>query len=80
MYQEESKKLNSLHNKEGHLVGWDLGLQETRINCFADFFKVTNTKWDEVVRCISRKVSNEQNSELLKPVDDEEVKTTLFHM
>lgn len=50
------------------------------INYFADLFKATDTDWEYVVNYISSTITADQNSEFLLPVEENEVKRTLFHM
>lgn len=62
------------------MVSWNEGLQEVMVDYFGDLFKASNTKWSEVVDCIDPKISAEQNSILLAPVEENEVKRALFGM
>lgn len=50
------------------------------IHYFSTLFKASETDWRGVIRCVSTKVSREQNVELLRPVEENEVKGALFHM
>lgn len=60
--------INSLQNNEGQTVEWETGLQETMVDYFTE------------LNYMSTKITEEQNEELLMPIEDEEVKRALFHM
>lgn len=50
------------------------------VSYFNRLFKASDTGWDEVVNCITGRISVVQNVELLKDVEDQEVKKAIFHM
>ncbi|XP_074378563.1 uncharacterized protein LOC141720107 [Apium graveolens] len=77
------RKLNlisKLQNKEGQIVDWDHGLQDTMTEYFDNLFQSSNTDWEDVLNCMSQRISASQNEELLRPVDDKEVKAALYNM
>lgn len=47
---------------------------------FTELFTAIETSWHDVVSCITEKISDVQNGTLMKPVEDKEVKQTIFHM
>lgn len=47
---------------------------------FKDLFTATEAEWNEVVNCVPKSITVEQNKNLLKEVDVAEVKRALFHM
>lgn len=78
--RKKTNQIMKLQNNDDQVVEWNNGLEDTMIEYFNNLLKASNTQWDDVVNCISQKITEEQNIELLKPVEDKEVKTTLFHM
>lgn len=77
------RKLNqirTLQNNNGEDVGWDDGLQEVMISYFDSLFQSLDTDWKQVVDCIHPKITEDHNSEILRPVDASEVKGAMFHM
>ncbi|XP_074324121.1 uncharacterized protein LOC141661039 [Apium graveolens] len=50
------------------------------VEYFEDLFKSSDTSWAEVINCMTSKITGFQNEEMLRPVDDEEVRQALFHM
>ncbi|XP_074342398.1 uncharacterized protein LOC141679917 [Apium graveolens] len=73
-------KISTLANKEGVQVGWDEGIQEVMIEYFSELFTATDMDWTEVVSYVNRRVTNEQNADLLLPIDPSEVNIALFNM
>lgn len=61
-------------------MDWNHGLQDTMIKYFDTLFQSTNTQWEGVISCMSSKITEADNEELLKPIEDTEVKATLFYM
>lgn len=47
---------------------------------FSTLFKSAETEWESVIECVDRRITEEQNLELLMPVEEEEVKRALFSM
>lgn len=79
----ERKRQNTiqrLKNDRGDWVTWDAGLQEVMVNYFRDMFTTTNIEDEEVLEGIPLTVSDVQNQELLKPIEEEQVKKALFQM
>lgn len=72
--------IHSLLNNNGQSVSWNSGLQELMIVYFSTLFKSAETEWETVVECVDRQITEEQNLELLMPVEEEEVKRALFSM
>lgn len=50
------------------------------INYFVELFTASNTEWEAVTRCMSSKITREQNEEMLAKVEENEVKKALFDM
>lgn len=78
--RRKSNHVQSLINEDGREVDWDDGLEQLMIDYFKKLFKASDISWDEVVRCITSKVSEEQNTNLKLPIENHEVKKALFHM
>lgn len=77
------RKVNHIHNlqnKEGTLVSWDTGLKETMVEYFNELFTASNTDWRKVIGCVTRGITEDQNSMLLRNVDKQEVKKATFSM
>lgn len=47
---------------------------------FKQLFTADQPQMDTVLNCIPSSISAQQNTELLKPIVDEEVKEAVFHM
>lgn len=45
--------------------GWDSGLDDLIVNYFKDLFMSNGSNSDEIIQCISLKVSLEQNESLM---------------
>lgn len=73
-------QIKSLRNEEGQLVDWGSDLENVMIEYFDKLFTASNTEWEEVVECVSSRVTEDQNSMMLEPVQEKEVKEALFHM
>lgn len=50
------------------------------IHYFSTLFKASEVEWQGIINCVQSKVTREQNVELIRPVQDEEVRRALFHM
>lgn len=50
------------------------------VNYFSQLLKATYKEWAVVIECVYRRISEDQNAELLEPIADEEVKRALFNM
>lgn len=72
--------ITSLVNEEGHYVGWGNGHEETMKQYFNDLFTASNTNWTEVISCISKRITEDQNRVLLIDIEKQEVKQALFSM
>lgn len=70
--------ITTMSNEDGELVGWDWGLEETMRSYFSNLFSATNTKLSEVVKCVSIRVNEEQNSLMLASAQSKEVRQHCF--
>lgn len=50
------------------------------IKYFVDLFSTANQDWDPIIRCMSPKITREQNLVMLAEVEESEVKAVLFNM
>ncbi|XP_060959195.1 uncharacterized protein LOC115699980 [Cannabis sativa] len=64
----------------GEWVDWQGGLSQVVVDYFTDLFTPSAVNFAEVVDCVPSTVTVDQNSKLLEPVLDEEIKRALFHM
>lgn len=78
--RRKANQINSLQNKDGLEVDWNSGLKEVMVDYFTDLFTASETDWEEVLNCMPSRITAEQNTELLFPVERNEVRTALFHM
>lgn len=69
-----------LKDSRGDWISWGNGLEEVIIDYFTDIFKSSSSDFEVVVQRLDPCVSNDQNSELLKPVSDDEMHSALFQM
>lgn len=61
-------------------MGWNNGLQETMVSYFNELFTASNTDWQEVVGCVTGRVTEDQNHIMLSAIDKKEVKMAIFSM
>ncbi|KAL8118943.1 hypothetical protein AgCh_016435 [Apium graveolens] len=61
-------------------LGGMSGLGDMIQNYFQQLFTAVTTHTDEVLTCISKVVTEQQNAELLRPNSDEEVRDAVVHM
>lgn len=47
---------------------------------FKQIFTASETQWDDILACVQPLITEQLNSELLRPIQDEEVKSVLFQM
>lgn len=73
-------RINFLHNNMGHIVEWGSGHEDTMVEYFLNLFAASNTELSTVIDCMQKKVTVEQNENMLIQVEDMEVKEALFNM
>ncbi|XP_074376795.1 uncharacterized protein LOC141718311 [Apium graveolens] len=78
--RRRNNHIQKLQDAEGNWLDWDHGLSGLITNYFTNLFAATEAEWQEVVECVPGSITDSQNNELLRPVVEEEVKTTLFQM
>lgn len=78
--RKRNKYIQRLKSEEGEWVDWSGGLDEMIKHYFQRLFTEEFTQTDEILNCIPKSVSEQQNDELLKPISEEEVKEALFNM
>lgn len=61
-------------------LDWENGLADLVSRYFDNLFKASDLNWQEFIDCIPQVITGAQNIELLKPVEEIEVKTALFQM
>lgn len=59
--QRKINNISSLTNNTGVSVGWDSGQKKVLIDYFFNLFKATDTELNEVISCVDRRISEEQN-------------------
>lgn len=69
-----------MQNGEGNVVTWGNGLEETIKKYLNELFTASNTDWAAIVRCILKRITDDQNQMLLGDIDMREVKQALFIM
>lgn len=69
-----------LKSEAGDWTGWNEGLGNMIQNYVQHLFTAGITHTEEVLSCISKVVTEQQNAELLRPISDEEVRDAAFHM
>lgn len=73
-------QISCLYDNQGNKVEWGSGLELTVENYFSNLFTSSSTEWDQVISCISSKISRCQNEAILAEIQEKEVKTALFRM
>ncbi|XP_060972012.1 uncharacterized protein LOC115716546 [Cannabis sativa] len=64
----------------GNPKKWDNGLGNVIKDYFSQIFTAKHGDWDEVLNCVNPIVKEEHNRNLLRPIQDQEVKDALFQM
>ncbi|XP_074377351.1 uncharacterized protein LOC141718876 [Apium graveolens] len=72
--------IQKLQDANGHWLDWEHGLPGLISDYFNNLFTTTESDWQEVIDCIPHTITELQNDELLRPIIEEEVKSTLFQM
>lgn len=72
--------MQRLKNEDGEWVDWKCGLHDMVRDYFQQLFTENQTKVDEVLNCVPRTISDQQNEELQAPVTEKEVREALFCM
>ncbi|XP_074342547.1 uncharacterized protein LOC141680143 [Apium graveolens] len=79
-----SKKRNNhiqrLKNEEGGWVDWNCGLHEVIKRYFQQLFTSDQHHIEAIFKHIPHSISEQQITELLKPIFDEKVKEEIFHI
>lgn len=78
--RRRTNRIHKLQNSEGSWVDWESGLADLISRYFTELFSATENSWEEVVDCVTGTITEVQNEELMKPVEEEEVKRALFQM
>lgn len=78
--RKRNNHIQRLKNENGTWVDWQSGLPEIIKNYFQLLFTTGQTHTEEVLSCINKSISDQQNIELLGPVTEEEVKLAIFNM
>ncbi|XP_050233384.1 uncharacterized protein LOC126681873 [Mercurialis annua] len=79
-HRRRLNNISSLTDEFGVVKTWDNGLDQTILGHFAAIFSSQGCHMDMILNCIEPQISDEQNSALLCPVTNEEVKLALFSM
>ncbi|XP_062102876.1 uncharacterized protein LOC133813856 [Humulus lupulus] len=78
--RRRANHIESLRNDTGEMVDWKSDLEHLMVEYFQTLFKSSVDEWDEVVSCVVPTITPSQNAMLLAPIEDDEVKSALFHM
>lgn len=73
-------QIQKLKNEEGEWLDWQNGLAVFIKDYYVKLFSSSHTKVAGVIVCIDSKITDRQNTELLLPITEEEVKFALFQM
>lgn len=73
-------RIHKLKNDNEEWVDWQNSLQSLIQNYYHELFSSAQTDIEEVIHCMTCRITHDQNRELLKEVTQEEVKATIFHM
>lgn len=78
--RRRNNQIHKLKDADDNWVDWESGLDALMERYFNDLFRATESNWQEVIECIPTTITDAQNDELLKPIEEEEVKRALFQM
>lgn len=78
--RRRSNQFFKLRNGEGNWVEWEDGLEKHIIEHFNHLYRASTVNWQEVVDCVDKKITADQNIELMREVTENEVKTAIFQM
>ncbi|XP_074336620.1 uncharacterized protein LOC141673779 [Apium graveolens] len=72
--------IHRLRTDQGDWRTWEDGLSELIKDYFQQLFSTDHMQGEEVIECVTRSISAEQNRVLVKDITEEEVKQAVFHM
>ncbi|XP_062100071.1 uncharacterized protein LOC133805941 [Humulus lupulus] len=78
--RRRNNQIDSLCNDAGVLVDWNSGLEQLMVEYFQTLFKSSVDNWADVIDCLTPTITQEQNELMVRPIDDDEVKSALFQM
>lgn len=78
--RKSNNQIRRLKNDAGDWIDWSNGLENLITDYFTKIFIASNNQWDEIMANVQPTITDQLNSELLRPIDGKEVKTTLFQM
>ena len=79
--RKRTNQISQLRNREGDLVSTPEGLENITTEYFQSLFSSSNPIYiEKVTELVESVVTDDMNSQLLKPFIENEVKITLFHM
>lgn len=78
--RRRTNRIQRLKDGEGHWYDWENGLHELIKSYYQNLFTASATQAGSILNCISRTISEEQNSRLLSPIVEEEVRCAIFQM
>lgn len=78
--RRRTNQICKLKSEAGDWKDWQNGLDELITSYYDTLFTSSQTEVEEIIRCVPQTITNEQNSQLLMAVTEEEVKNALFQM
>ncbi|KAL8106994.1 hypothetical protein AgCh_023701 [Apium graveolens] len=78
--RRRTNRIQRLKDEEGHWYDWENGLHEHIKNYYEHLFTSNGTQEEEVLNCVPKSITEDQNAELLKSISDEEVRFAVFQM
>lgn len=78
--RKKNNQIKCLQNNNGDRLDWSNGLDRLIVSYFKQIFTATNNQWDEILNNVQRTISDQLNTDLLKPILEEEVRLALFQM
>lgn len=78
--QRRNNQIKRLQNNNGEWLDWSNGLDQLIFDYFSQIFAASNSQWNEVLNKVQTSITEQLNLDLLKPIQDEEVKFALFQM
>ncbi|XP_060964189.1 uncharacterized protein LOC133033466 [Cannabis sativa] len=78
--RKRTNQIVCLKNDDGTWVDWDSGLRDVMAKYYMELFSTSNPNWQRVIDCVHGIVSEDQNRDMLLPVEEHEVRKALFQM
>lgn len=78
--RKKNNQISQLQNDTGEWIDWSNGLDKLIPDYFTNIFTASGNQWDDILTNVQPSITAQLNLDLLRPVQEEEVKFALFQM